>query len=182
MAEPGLDSPEAARFYTHGPSFEDLSKNMTPDMKHRYTQWRAMQRQRDLSRTGDQEVLRKRGEESRALRSMFFKPSEFEDVDFLESSETDTEAENPTPFGTQYGSDYAGPEAADRRKVAAQQFITRHRAAIARELPPPPPTGQGYNDLNSRQVGISERTFLQPESPLANAAKRRLEKARGQRR
>ena len=160
MPEPGLDSPEAARFYTHGPSFEDLSKNMTPDMKHRYTQWRAMQRQRNLSRTGDQEVLRKRGEESRALRSMFFKPSEFEDVDFLEESETDTEAENPTPFGKDYGSDYASQSAAMQRSPIRLSPATH-------KLVESSPTA--YADGNSRYVGISERTFLAP--PNNNRAK-----------
>ena len=161
MAEPGLDSPEAARFYTHGPSFEDLSKDMTPDMKHRYTQWRAMQRQRDLSQTRDPEVLRKRGEESRALRSMFFKPSEFEDVDFLEASETDTQAENPTPFGKEYGSDYA--------TAAAHRLRNPIRLSPATQKVVESPSG--YADGNSRYVGISERTFM-PETKLQKMAKK----------
>jgi len=67
MTEPGLDSPEAARFYTQGPSFEDLAKGLTPDQKHRYTQWRAMQRQRILGKTNDEKELALRGKESRAL-------------------------------------------------------------------------------------------------------------------
>lgn len=167
-------------------SFEDLEQNVPPDVKHRYTQWRAMQRQRDLSPTRDPEVLRKRGEESRALISMFARPGS-NDANLFEmmgESETDTQAESEHPFGKEFGSRYASPEAADQRKSAAQQFITRHRAALAQRssLPSPQPVSQSYTDLNSRPVGFSERTFMPPEGALANAAKRKLEKNRGQRR
>lgn len=169
MPEPGLDSPEAARFYTEGPSFEDLAKGLSPDEKHRYTQWRASSRYRDKTPSSDPEVQRKRGEESRALLSMFTKPNSDEDALFrmLEESETDTEVENPTPLGKEYGSAYASKEAAAARMTP-----------MARTATP----AKSYTDLNSRPVGFSERTFMPPEGALANAAKRKLEKNRGQRR
>lgn len=157
-------------------SFEDLEQNVPPDVKHRYTQWRAMQRQRDLSPTRDPEVLRKRGEESRALMGMFARPGSNDGnlFEMMGESETDSQSESEHPLGKEYGSDYASQSAAMQRSPIrlspATQTLVESKPAAA------------YNDLNSRYVGISERTFLQPESPLANAAKRRLEKARGQRR
>lgn len=156
-------------------SDEDLEHNVPPDVKHRYTQWRAMQRQRDLTPTRDPDVMRKRGEESRALMGMFARPGSGDAnlFDMLNERETDTEAEQDTPFGKQYGSDYASQTSAMLRNPI--RLSTGTQKAIE-----PSPTA--YADGNSRYVGISERTFLKPETPLANAAKRRLEKTRGQRR
>lgn len=165
MAEPGLNSAEAARFYERGPSFADLAKGMTPDEKHRYTQWRAAQQQRDFSPTKDPEVMRKRGQESRDLLAMFTKPGSDEDVLFkmLDDSETDTEVESDAPLGKQYGSEYASQKAAAARK--SPQAATQPPRSTAPQ--------QGYTDLNSRLVGISERTFM-PD--LQAAAKRKLKR------
>ena len=149
MAEPG--------------SFEDLEQNVPPDVKHRYTQWRAMQRQRDLSPTRDPEVLRKRGEESRALMSMFVRPGSNDAnlFDAIAESETDTQAENPTPFGKEYGSDYATAAAHRQRNPI------RLSPATQKVVESP----SGYADGNSRYVGISERTFM-PETKLQKMAKK----------
>lgn len=143
-------------------SFEDLEQNVPPDVKHRYTQWRAMQRQRNLSPTRDPEVLRKRGEESRALMGMFARPGsgDADLFDMLNERETDTEAEQDTPFGKDYGSDYASQTAAMQRNPIRLSPGTKK--AIE-----PSPTA--YADGNSRYVGISERTFLAP--PNNNRAK-----------
>jgi len=90
---------------------------------------------------------------------MFIKPDERELVDALEMSETDTEAEDETPFGKEFGSQYASPRAAAQRMTPAQ--------------PPTATPKAGYNDLNSRPVGISERTFM-PD--LQAAATRKLKR------
>lgn len=156
-------------------SFEELSASMSPEQKHRYTQWRAMQRQRDLRWTDEPEVLRQRGKDSRDLSGLFIKKDSDEGDLFgaLELAETDSEAESDAPFGKQYGSDYASQTATMLRNPI------RLSTSAQRLMSGSPST---YADGNSRYVGISERTFLKPETPLANAAKRRLEKTRGQRR
>jgi hypothetical protein len=143
-------------------SFEDLERNVPPDVKHRYTQWRAMQRQRDLSPTRDPEVLRKRGEESRALMSMFARPGSNDGnlFEMMGESETDTQAESEHPLGAQYGSDYASHSAAMQRNPIRLSPATQKRVESS-------PTA--YADGNSRYVGISERTFLAP--PNNNRAK-----------
>jgi hypothetical protein len=159
-------------YNSDGPGFDDLAKGLTPDQKHRYTQWRSSQRQAyaDAYDSGKLKGMRERGETFPNTLSMFARPGTDEDslFEMMGESETDSQSEIDHPFGKEFGSQYASPQAAARRMTPARPPMATPKA--------------GYNDLNSRQVGISERTFLQPESPLANAAKRRLEKARGQRR
>lgn len=147
-----------------GPSFEELAARLTPEQKHRYTQQRQMRQEMYNSF--------KRGKASRdevesqfnKSRTMFEKPGSEDGplFDLLYQAETDTEVEDPTPLGKEYGGGYASKEAAAARKE--------------------PKSAKSYNDLNSRPVGFSERTFLPPEGNLASAAKRRLEKTRGKRR
>lgn len=165
MPEPGLNSPEAARLYEWGPAFDDLASDLTPDQKHRYTQLRAAMRRQDTTPTNDPAERRRRGQETSSLYAMFTKPNSDEDVLFqmLEEGETEAQAKNRTPFGKEFGSKYASPGAAHRRKNS-------------KSVEPAEPTqqpqegwGSGYNDLNSRYVGISERTFLAP--PNNNRAK-----------
>ncbi len=99
---------------------------------------------------------------------MFIKPGSDEDAlfDLLEEGETDTEAENPTPFGKEFGSQYASPQTAAQRMTPAQPPISTPKA--------------GYNDLNSRPVSISERTFMPPpkSSARSKAANAMLQKGK----
>lgn len=147
--------------------FAELAEKLTPEQKHRYTQMRAASRYRDKTATNEPEAQRKRGEESRALRDMFVKPDERDLFDALEMAETDTEAENPTPFGAQYGSDYA--------TAAAHRLRNPIRLSPATQKVVESPSG--YVDGNSRYVGISERTFI-PETKLQKMAKKYRDRRR----
>jgi hypothetical protein len=164
-------------YNSDGPGFDDLAKGLTPDQKHRYTQWRSSQRQAyaDAYDSGKLKGMRERGETFPNTLSMFARPGTDEDslFEMMGESETDSQSEIDHPFGKDYGSNYASQTAAMQRNPI------RISPGTKKALEPSP---TAYADGNGRYVGISERTFLQPESPLANAAKRRLEKARGQRR
>lgn len=146
-------------YNSDGPGFDDFAKGLTPDQMHRYTQWRLSQRQAyaDAYDSGKLKGMRERGETFPNLLPMFARPGTDEDslFEMMGESESDSQSEMDHPFGAQYGSDYASPQAAAQRMTPAQPPIATPKAA--------------YNDLNSRYVGISERTFLAP--PNNNRAK-----------
>lgn len=160
-------------YNSDGPGFDDLAKGLTTDQKHRYTQWRSSQRQAyaDAYDSGKLKGMRERGETFPNLLPMFTRPGTDEDslFEMMGESESDSQSESEHPFGTQFGSQYASPEAATQRMTPA-----RPPAATPKEG-----WGSGYNDLNSRQVGISERTFLAPpNNNRAKAAKALLQKGK----
>jgi hypothetical protein len=141
---------------SNGPGFEDLARGMTPDEKHRYTQQRQMRQELyDNMKRGKATREETEGQFNK-LRTMFEKPGTDEGAlfDLAYESETDTEVENPTPFGKEFGSGYASKEAAAARMTPA---------------PPKATPAKGYADLNSRPVGISERTFYPPTPKAARA-------------
>ena len=162
MPEPGLDSPEAARFYEWGPAFDDLATDLTPDQKHRYTQLRAAMRAQNTTPTDDPKERRRRGAETSSLYAMFTKPNSDEDALFqmLEEAENEEQAKNPAPFGKEFSSQYAS-------KTAAMQRNPIRLSPGTKKALEPSPTA--YADGNGRYVGISERTFLAP--PNNNRAK-----------
>jgi hypothetical protein len=131
---------------------------MTPDQKHRYTQWRSAQRQAyaDAYDSGKLKGMRERGETFPNLLPMFARPGTDEDAMFemMGESETDSQAEMDFPLGKEFGSGYASKEAAAARMTPA---------------PPKATPAKGYTDLNSRPVGISERTFYPPTPKAARA-------------
>lgn len=163
MPEPGLDSPEAARFYERGPTFEEMSRNMTPEQKHRYTQVRKARIQMYKNRGND--FLDENGTAQwRGIRDMLVRPDERELFEFLDELETDTEAESLHPLGEQYGDKFAAP----KKPAAKPQTQVEPVAGVQ---------PRRYIDLNSRPVGFSERTFLpQPKPARSRAAAAMLKK------
>ena len=164
MAEPRTVQ---VNYNSDGPGFDDLAKGLTPDQMHRYTQWRLSQRQAyaDAYDSGKLKGMRERGETFPNLLPMFARPGTDEDslFEMLGESESDSQSEIDHPFGAQYGNDYASQSAAMQRSPirlspATQKLVESKPAA-------------GYNDLNSRYVGISERTFM-PETKLQKMAKK----------
>ena len=156
MPEPGLDSPEAAQFYEHGPGFVDMAKRLTPEQKHRYTQVRKariqLHKDRGPGPVGEEGVA-----QWRAIRDMFVRPEERELFEILDELETDTEAESLHPLGEQYGDKFAA-----QKKPAVNQ--------LSKTAPVSSAQPRQYIDLNSRPVGFSERTFLPQTNPTRSKA------------
>ena len=149
MPEPGLNSKEAADFYTNGPSFSDWTSKMPPEQLHRYTQYRQALRENTIDGRvhHSPEELAKVRNQAQALTSIFVKPGTDEDALFdlmmeaEENANTDSDVEAVERTKTRYGSAYASPQAAQAR------------------MTPIAPTQTPAYSGNGRDVGFLERTY-----------------------